>query len=93
MGFKFKCESCEYDWTIVHMGSYKPAMITAHPCPKCDKKTVVAEPLEVEKIDTGNSSASIIRSEPSMRPSGDFINHLQNIKKSHPGNTMDDKWT
>lgn len=93
MGYKFSCESCEHNWDIVHMGSYKPAMITAYPCPKCDKHSIVAEYIENEKLSDNNKSANIIRSEPSMRPSGDFVNHLQNIKKAHKGNTMDDKWT
>jgi len=93
MGYKFTCTSCEHSWDIVYMGSYTPALITSFPCPKCDNKSITAEKVEGEIIENKEISAAIIKGEHNMRPSGDFINHLQDIKKAHVGNTMQDKWT
>ncbi len=93
MGYKFTCTECAHSWDVAFMGPYKPEMITSHPCPKCDVKAIVAERVDAPKVEFTEKSAAIIRSEPSMRPSGDFINHLQQIKKAHKNNTMDDKWT
>ena len=91
MAYKFTCTNCDNTWEIGFMGNYKPEHITNFPCAKCDKMTVISERL-VSTKPVKESVAPHISYETRKKPSRDFRNIVDNIRKSHPNSTIQDKW-
>lgn len=91
MGYKFNCTNCDNTWEIAFMGNYKPAHITNFPCAKCDMKTVVAEKLEYT-TPLKETFAPAISYATRKKPSRYFREIVDNIRKSHPNSTIQDKY-
>lgn len=77
--YVFKCKACDNTFDkILSMSNYKQPEL--EPCPKCNE-------LKVEKNISG---LNMILLEPSMyKPTGEFRELLQQIKKNNKGSTID----
>lgn len=91
MSYKFTCTNCDNTWEVGFMGNYPVSFITNNPCAKCDMKTVVAEKL-VSTRPVKESVAPSISYATRKKPSRDFRNIVDNIRKSHPNSTIQDKY-
>lgn len=91
MGYRFNCSNCNHTWDVPYMGNYPTSFITDNPCPKCDKKTITAQRLESQVSDNTNKAPIFTYGNP-KKPSRDFVNFVQEIKRVHRGSTIEDKW-
>lgn len=88
MGYKFTCESCDFENEVGFMGNYPLTWWTDNPCPKCGNKTIVAHKQEVKEIQLNNKAPRVIYGNPKSC-SGDFKNFVSAIKKVHKGSTIE----
>lgn len=97
MFYSFRCESCEHTFDS-NIGDLSTKVITAHPCIKCNKKTVVVNNIiKPSVILPSRTTPALIANSNRLGDKGikgtpkEFKDLLAKMKSENPGSTIKDR--